>query len=426
MPSGMESLDWYEDVACLLSKCVIAPLVRVQDLGSLSTASSSACAIYARSLKPEQLVSFFTKYCVQALIVQQGSLADHTAVLTNASGVQLAIAPGVGEPPHGTFVLIDGVSERLALGTCWDQMNRIYTSLGCHIDTRRISESGADYPVAVYVDGNKPEELAYGLAQGASGVGILRSDWLGWLNETPPSHQKLLALYRQASLAVQPYRLNVRLFDLGGDKIPRWCKPYSHMLRSPLGFRGIRAVQHLAEAFDSQFKAIVECADTSPLGVVIPMVTDMQDVRFARAQLKEFGTPRQLHNIVIGAMVEVPAAALFIEELVREVDFVRIGPGDLSQFTLAKLRTNIPPRDYSGKGFHPAVLQLIRHVSVACRHTGKELSVCLDIEPRTALLESLLRIGVRVFATSPTAISAVLRCLHEGGRFCIDRETMNL
>lgn len=418
----MKSLDWYEGVACLLSKCVIAPLVCVQDLGSLSTASSSTCAIYAQSLKPDQLASFLTEYCVQALIVRQGSLADHTAVLANASGVQLAIAPGVAEPPPGTFVLIDGVNERLALGTCWDQMNRTYTSLMRDVDTREIAESSADYPVAVYVDGSKPEELAYGLAQGASGVGILRSDWLGWFDETPPSHQKLLALYRQASLVVQPCQLNVRLFDLGGDKIPRWCKPYSHILRSPLGFRGIRAAQHLAEAFDSQFKAIVECADAFPLGVVIPMVTDVQDIRLARARLKEFGTPRQLHNIVIGAMVEVPAAALLIEELIHEVSFVRIGPGDLSQFTLAKLRTNIPPRDYSGRGFHPSVLELIRHVSIVCRRTGKELSVCLDIEPRTVLLESLLKIGVQIFATSPMAISTVLGYLHDGGRICTKME----
>src|SRR5262249_10946872 len=140
-----------------------------------------------------------------------------------------------------SFVLIDGINERLAIGRHLGILKDVHDTLRSEtLPISRLSKE-TQPTTAVLVDGSKPGELRDGLAQGAAGIGILRSEWLGWHDRTSPKTETLLSHYQQAARAVAPHRLNIRLFDIGGDKIPKWCEPHSDLLRSPLGIRGIRA-----------------------------------------------------------------------------------------------------------------------------------------------------------------------------------------
>jgi phosphoenolpyruvate-protein kinase (PTS system EI component) len=413
MESFSQSLDWYEETACLLTKCLVASLVPLDDIVPAADGPTADVAVFAQSLAPDQLIGLIATRQVSALILQKGSLADHTAGIANARGIQLVIAPQMTNVPRGSFVLIDGANERLSLGPHQGILSDICSNLQPKTILGPITSKDEKFFATVLVDGSKPSELFSGLAQGAAGVGILRSEWLGWSDETFPKADTLLAHYKEAALTVLPHRLNIRLFDIGGDKIPRWCEPYADLLQSPLGFRGIRAAAYLHEAFKSQFIAISECARSYPIGVVIPMVTDAIDIHEAKLLLSKYATSQQMQNISIGAMIEVPSIALRVSEAIKDIDFVRIGPGDLSQFTLAKLRKNISPKEFSGRGFHPAVLDLIEHVSQICNEEGKDVTICLDIEPRVSLIESLLARGIRKFTASPLAIHSVLARIRE-------------
>jgi len=111
-------------------------------------------------------------------------------------------------------------------------------------------------------------------------------------------------------------------------------------------------------------------------------------------------------------MIETPSAVMQCEEIAKIADFLRIGPGDLSQFTLGKLRENFLPNEFSRMGFHTSVIKLIEHVSSVCSKMNTPLSVCLDLEPRRELLFQLLKSGVRSFSVSSDSVKPTLELLY--------------
>lgn len=225
------------------------------------------------------------------------------------------------------------------------------------------------------LDGSTASELERGIEAGATGNGILRTEWIGWDDHRHPSRERHYDIYAECIRRISPHRLNVRLFDIGGDKIPTWANGIAKHMQSPLGHRGIRSVHLVPHAFDAQLESIVATAQYTPLGVVVPMVTDIGDVLLVKQKLLNISGQTKLKNLYIGAMVEVPSAALNIADILSEVDFIRIGPGDLTQFTLAKLRTDLAPQELSGNFMHPAVLKLIGHVVTACKKVNKAVSI---------------------------------------------------
>jgi len=399
----VDEMTWYEDVACLLTQSMTAPLIESLDLDHY-TGVAKGHAVIADDLSPGQFTDLLAQHTITALLLRSGSLIDHTAGIANARGIQLVLVPPDFTPAQ--FVLIDGARERIATTVREPRMEEAMLT-----GTSEVVAPGADavsFPVTVLVDGSDPDQLRTGLANGASGVGILRSEWFGWSDVTPPSTEQMLAHYQAAANAVSPYRLNIRLYDIGGDKIPRWCEPYADQLRSPLCRRGMHAYSILGAAIEAQFEAIARCARDYSLGVVVPMVTDLSDIQVAKQLLHKHCDRQAEPQIALGIMIEVPSAALLIDDLVHEIDFVRLGPGDLSQFTLGKLRSQIPPRDFSGHGFHPAVMKLFRSVTNACHTHGKQVTVCLAIEPRETLVEELVDCGVDAFTASPNGVQSML------------------
>jgi len=367
----------------------------------------SRCAVFVPSLSLELATRLASTKKVSAIIARVASLADHAAGFANAHGIQLVVAPELTQLPEHSFILIDGRNERLAVASSPDPLRAVLNSLDADSDAQRVVDSKASTSVAVMVDGSRYSELHTGLVHGATGVGILRSEWVGWSEPTVPTLEMLFRHYEEAVVGIRPHRVNIRLFDIGGDKIPHWAESHAASLLSPLGFRGVRASGYFPKAFEAQFRAIAKCADIAPVGVVVPMVTDVTDILEVKHLLDRFATSSQLRNIAIGTMIEVPSAALTIDALINEVEFVRIGPGDLSQFTLGKLRSNLSPREFSGGVLHRGVLDLIQHVSGVCSDAGKELTICLDVEPRAPLIEALLARNVRRFTAAPLAIEMV-------------------
>jgi phosphoenolpyruvate-protein kinase (PTS system EI component) len=356
---------------------------------------------------------------IRGVVVRHGSLVDHPAMLLNGRSIQLAVAPDFPSLLDATLILIDGLNDRIVVASDMDALTRI--AAPPVEDGARVwdATSPLEYngrTASVHVDASNPSELKRGIENGAIGIGILRTDWLGWDHQSSPETQLHAAAYFDAVAYAHPHRLNIRLFDIGGDKIPRWAASASSEVQSPLGFRGVRALHLLPDAFNSQLSAICQVAAKTQVGLVIPMVTDVEDIRTVKRLLARSVSEPVAKNIVIGAMVEVPAAALEIRHILEEADFVRIGPGDLSQFTLARLRSQIPPTAFSRQTMHPAVLKLVGQVASACREVGKPVSICLDLEPSEVLLSSLLRQGVETFCVSSSAVAIVRRRLYHALR----------
>ncbi len=378
-------------------------------MGSIqSLPQGSLVAVYAEDLGLGQLSQLLEHSQIDAIILRCGSLADHVAGLANSTLVQLVIAPSVYGVPPDSYVLIDSLNDRIKFSTDKSALDKALVNLETASREELKSVTSDRMVASILVDGSSAIELSEGLAFGAKGVGLFRSEWMGLNSPKSPSLQSQIEIYGMASRAVWPHRLNVRLFDFGGDKIPKWCREHYEALRSPLGLRGVRAIPKMPSAYRSQLAALASCAEKTQIGIVVPMVTDVHDIVYVKSLLNEIATKDQAKNISFGAMVETPSAALTIGEIIKEVDFIRIGPGDLSQFTLAKLRKDIGPKDFSGRCFHPAVLGLIQHVTSVCGHKGVEVSLCLDIAPRFSLMQSLLNAGISRFAVPSRAISGLL------------------
>ena len=353
----------------------------------------------ASNLELSSLIS----HTVAGVIVREGSLADHFAVALYGAGIQLAVAPALEmNTLVGRYALIDGVTEIVDV---------VEDSAELPTQTHRADvDWGAKFEYEV--DGCDADDISLGLKAGASGVGLLRTEWFQWNESEPPSQAAYEELYLECAEAVGSRQLCIRLIDVGGDKVPRWAHRESTLLQSPLGYRGIRARQlsTVGSALEAQLKSIVTVARSNPIGIVIPMVTDVRDVEWVRTRLSDLGGITGSENVRLGIMVETPAAALGLDALLTSgVSFVRIGPGDLSQFTLAKERRSLDPVEYSGHGLHAAVQDLVARVQSICRMRGIQVSVCLSIDPRPELSRELRRSGVESLCVPARAIERMAR-----------------
>lgn len=397
---------------CLSSKSIIGKVVSLKEI---TKNQSKDNILVVDRLSLNELIPLIEKNMLSAVVVRAGSLADHMAVLLNGKGIQLAVAPLLPNIESGTQIFIDGENEKIIVnsqGSFRHEKSKDSESEK-KIEPEGLSLNYFGEKVSIKVDGKTADELSSGLKNGATGIGILRTEWLGWSDELAPTEKVNFALYNECIKKVSPHKLNIRLFDLGGDKIPKWVKSNHEPLVSPLGARGIRAMDYLTEAFESQLKAICNLAENTKIGIIIPMVTDTNDIKKIKDNLLKLASKKAISNISIGSMIEVPAAAIKIKEILNEAEFVRIGPGDLTQFCLAKLRSNLSPVELSGSSMHPAVLDLIEKVIKEGKNMNKETNLCLDFEPRIQLLKKLLQIGVRTFCVSPQNVPITIKRIND-------------
>ena len=350
-----------------------------------------------------------------AVIVENGSFAGHPSVLLNSKGIQLVVIDSLPDNYQNLFALIDGHSEDIFFSVSGALIKNKLLQIEQNKPQPIIPAGFVKYRgenIRVNVDGKTPEDLQLGFDLGASGVGILRTDWLGWDNQQPPTLDEHYQLYTDSIKVLHGSRLNIRLFDIGGDKIPNWALVAKDEIRSPLGLRGIRSTQILKLAFDNQLNAIAKVSQYNKVGIVLPMISFPGEVQKFKTYFGQLSGQSNPH-IKWGSMVETPSSALLIKDFYKFADFVRIGPGDLSQFTLATLRENISPKHLSGDTLDPAVIKLIKIVMTESKKQGKEANMCLDVEPRKPLLKQLLKVGVRTFNVSSLNIPTVFSLISQ-------------
>lgn len=405
-------MRWQGQTDCLSSHCILGHAQALADVRNNNVLDT--VVVVTDVLTPADVLFLLQSEIVQGVIVRSGSLVDHSAVLLNGRGIQLAIAPDLPRLESSAQILIDGRNEMVFVDSDAKRILSLFEQLPARDRITSASRHDLRYkndPVFVHVDGKSADELASGISAGANGVGILRTEWIEWDSAKVPDLETQELIYSAAAESAHPYQLNVRLFDLGGDKIPRWAAGIGETLQSPMGDRGVRALPLLPEAFLCQLQAICNVARHRRIGIVVPMVTDVDDIQMVRQRLLEIADENVRKNIQLGAMIEVPAAAVNADKILAEADFIRIGPGDLTQFTLARLRASISPRDFSGRHLHPAVCSLIGSVVTEATKARKSVSMCLDLEPREPLLKQLLAVGVRTFCVSPSNVDFTIRRL---------------
>jgi len=289
---------------------------------------------------------------------------------------------------------------------------------------------------AVTLDGQAVELLANiempgdgpgALEAGAVGVGLFRSEFL-FMNRGGdlPGEDEQFEAYRDAVLAMQGLPVTIRTVDVGADKpLERMSAQelrHEHGLNPALGLRAIRWSLAEPGMFRQQLRAILRASAFGQVRILIPMVAHMSEVKLifealarARQQLDEAG--RAFSHVVVGAMIEVPAAALMIDRFLRHFDFVSIGTNDLIQYTLAIDRAD-EAVSHLYDPWHPAVLQMLHQTIRHANDAGKGVCVCGEMAGDAAFTELLLAMGLRSFSMHPARIASIKqRVLRADTRF---------
>jgi phosphotransferase system enzyme I (PtsI) len=250
---------------------------------------------------------------------------------------------------------------------------------------------------------------------GAAGIGLYRTEFLYVDRAVPPSEDEQYETYRHVLEVVSPRPVTLRTFDIGGDKFVSAFQVPADM-NPALGLRAVRLALARPEIFLVQLRAMVRASAHGWLRIMIPMIASLTELRavrklFTRAvsEVDAAGQARADH-IPLGAMVEVPSAAIMADELAREAEFLSVGTNDLVQYALAVDRTN-PTLAHLASSFDPSILRLLRIVIDAGRVHSRDVSVCgtMASDPLAATL--LVGMGVRILSLEAAAIPKVKAAL---------------
>ena len=261
-----------------------------------------------------------------------------------------------------------------------------------------------------------PGDAAAALESGAVGVGLFRSEFL-FMNRVHdlPTEDEQFESYRAAVTAMRGLPVTIRTVDVGADKpLDRLSVQdlrHEHALNPAMGLRAIRWSLSEPAMFRQQLRAILRASAFGKVRILIPMVAHLAEIRQtieavsrARQQLDDSG--KSYGNVEIGAMIEVPAAALMINAFLRYFDFVSIGTNDLIQYTLAIDRAD-ECVSHLYDPWHPAVLRLIAQTIASANAAGRGVSVCGEMAGDTDFTELLLAMGLRSFSMHPARLAAV-------------------
>jgi phosphotransferase system enzyme I (PtsI) len=271
-------------------------------------------------------------------------------------------------------------------------------------------------PVELLANIEQPDDAEGAVAAGAVGVGLFRSEFL-FMNrgDDLPDEDEQFEAYRDAVVAMKGLPVTIRTVDIGADKpLERMTVQelrHEHVLNPALGLRAIRWSLSEPGMFRQQLRAILRASAFGRVRILIPMVAHLSEVKLtlealarARRQLDDAG--HAYSQVDVGAMIEVPAAALSLGQFLRYFDYVSIGTNDLIQYTLAIDRAD-DTVSHLYDPWHPAVLGLVAGVIRQAAHAGKGVSVCGEMAGDPAFTELLLGMGLRSFSMHPAQIPSI-------------------
>ena len=358
---------------------------------------------------------------VRGLICDVGSPTHHTVILARSLGIPAVV--GLGSATQvilpGQTVAVDGATGEVVVEPDHEALERwkqradvAAVALRKLDELRGVLGATAD-GVRIRLDANLEiaEEVGRVLDVGAEGIGLYRSEFL--LDRAPAtggvSEEVQYETYRKLLEAMGPRPVTVRTFDAGEERWERLGHALGH--RERFGLRGVRAALQHDDRFRVQIRALLRASAHGHLRILLPFVTSAAEFRQARALIADVarGVPG-VGDVPIGAMIEVPAAALTADRLARDADFLSVGTNDLIQYTLAIDRTDerlsghYEPRE-------PAVLRLLRMVATAGRRAKRDFSVCGEMAADPLLVALLVGMGFRAFSMTPAALPVVKRSL---------------
>jgi phosphoenolpyruvate-protein phosphotransferase len=374
--------------------------------------------IVAEDLTPSDTASLDPKLTL-GFATAQGGLTSHSAILARTLGIPAIVGMGAGlleQVSSNTSMILDGRTGELILEPD-DETSARYKQIKAQREShlqilKAVAEKQActanGRHVEVAANVGEAASARSAMEYGAEGIGLLRTEFLYLEDTQPPSEEKQYRIYREIFEVMAGRPVIVRTLDIGGDKPPSYL-PFPDEMNPFLGWRAIRISLDEPELFKTQLRAILRAAVGHQARIMFPMISDLDELRRARAILEtvkrnlELDSVEFAANVPVGIMVETPAAAVLVDVLAEASDFFSLGTNDLTQYTMAVDRGNAK---VSGlfQPLHPAVLRLIWQTIEAGHAKGKWVGMCGELAGMTKAIPILLGFGLDEFSMNPRAI----------------------
>ena len=357
------------------------------DLGS----RTSHAAILARSLNIPAIVG----------------LHDITAKLESGEHVLLDGSDG--------YLIVDPTSETLALYAYIESRRSKFAARLKELrETTSTTRDGRHIVLSANIE--LPEDVVAVVANGAEGIGLYRTEFLYLNRPTLPTEDEQYETYRKVAERVRPHPLIIRTFDLGGDKLAPGAVDIADELNPFLGWRAIRFCLENVDIFKTQLRAILRASTVGNIKIMFPMISGLDELRRAIAVLEECKEELRRSRINVservdvGAMIEIPSAAICASVLASDVDFFSIGTNDLIQYALAVDRVN-EKIAHLYEPTHPAVLRLLKMIADAAHANRIWVGICGEMAGDIALIPLLLGLGMDELSTAAILVPRVKRAV---------------
>jgi phosphotransferase system enzyme I (PtsI) len=380
--------------------------------------------VFARDLGPSDTAQLH-RDAVLGIVTEKGGRTSHSAIM--ARSLEIPAVVGVeeicGQVENHEVVILDGIEGVVVLSPDLETLTRYharqqqfeYAGLALHKVGALPAETQDGYRLRVTANIEFPEELPAVQDHGAEGVGLYRTEFLYLNRPDLPAEEEHFAVYRAVAAEMHPRPTVIRTLDFGGDKLASAIQLAAEENPS-LGLRAIRLCLHRPDMFRAQLRAILRASAFGSLRIMYPMISGVAELRAANAILEDVKAELRRQGVAfdpeiqVGAMIEIPSAAMIADLLAREVDFFSVGTNDLIQYALAIDRINERVA-YLYEPLHPAVLRLLQSVVSAAHNEGIWISMCGEMasDPLYGLL--LVGLGFDELSMTPAAIPLMKRII---------------
>ncbi len=368
--------------------------------------------VVAEDILPSQFMGF-GEQLPAGFVLAKGGRTSHVAILAASSGVPMlvAVGPDALRIPEGAALVLDAETGRAVVNPSAQAMQAIRAASAAREARRDANRAAARAECAmadgtrlpVYANVGSVGDAARGDAFGAEGSGLVRTEFLFLDRRTAPTEAEQLAEYQAMADAMRGKPLTFRMLDIGGDKpIPYLPgKPEENPI---LGVRGIRMSKRHPDMLRQQFRALLRLAPGGQCRIMLPMIADVAELRWAR---EVFAAEKAALGIAapvpLGIMIEVPSAVALADRLAAEADFFSIGTNDLTQYVLAMDRGN-PDLAAEVDAFHPAVLRMIAQTVEGAKTHGRPVGVCGGLASEVLAAPILIGLGVASLSATRSGI----------------------
>lgn len=379
--------------------------------------------VVTESITPTELMEM-DKDKLMAIVTHHGSDISHAAILVKTMNIPALIEIDTDTEWDGQIAIVDGYTGFLYINPDEEVKKEYEIRRQADMEEREellklreepdITKDGRR--IEIYANIGNMDDLNSVVYYGASGIGLLRSEFQYLGRENYPRENELFLAYKKIAETMGDRIAVIRTADLGADKQAEYLNIQDET-NPIMGNRGIRLCLDRKRMFKAQLRAIFRASAYGNLALMYPMISseeEMDEIDEVIREVKKGLDEKQIpyKKVKTGIMIETPAAVMISRELARRVDFLSLGTNDLSQYTLAMDRQN-PLLRKKYNDHHPAVLRMIKMVIEAGHAENKRVCICGELAADTALTEEFLRMGVDCLSVVPACILPVRKALRQ-------------